>query len=98
MVVQRDAHLSPDHMKAAVERLARPTAEHERATGTNGGAAVARGSAGAQNLVVSRPGNATGTPCLKVRVGRLGRRGTNDDGVSRCNELAVTAVSRGGLY
>ena len=35
VMVQRYAHLSPDHMKAAVERLARPVVEG--GTGTKNG-------------------------------------------------------------
>ena len=65
VMVQRYAHLSPDHMRAAVERLA--TGKTGSGTGTNEVVAAAGGIVIARNLMVSRPGLEPGTPCLKGR-------------------------------
>ena len=69
VMVQRYAHRSPDHMRAAVERLATSTAGSGTGTetGTNEAVAAAGGIASAPNLMVSRPGLEPGTPCLKGR-------------------------------
>ena len=94
VMVQRYAHLSPDHMKAAIERLA--TSTTVSGTGTNEAMAVVE-MVSARNRMVSRPGLEPGTPCLKVRAGGFGRSGTNNDGVSRRSGLAARASRRSGL-
>ena len=69
VMVQRYAHLSPDHMRAAVERLAtgKTGSGTGTKTGTNEVVAAAGGIVSARNLMVSRPGLEPGTPCLKGR-------------------------------
>jgi integrase len=69
VMVQRYAHLSPDHMKAAVERLATvlPDGGTGTKTGTSEAVASAGGSVSVRKRMVSRPGIEPGTPCLKGR-------------------------------
>jgi hypothetical protein len=69
VMVQRYAHLSPNHMKAAVELLATvlPDGGTGTKTGTSEAVASAGGSVSVRKRMVSRPGIEPGTPCLKGR-------------------------------